>query len=187
MKKILLTTILLFCVLFVNSQVVNDRVASSPVVNSEGNPFASRCPLLFKPLLEEQILPDLPSYVNRSLQRQPENGLHYLLGLSSPDYVRGSLSAFSDRYPELDLEFLLKTPHLHQVFLTSRERSYGAGAMQNFQQFHWLFFHLNDRYQWQLVAIFSQTENNQIRDSRSEALAQAIDERLEACWISDNP
>ena len=171
----------------VNSQVVNDRVASSQVINSEGNPFASRCPLLFKPLLEEQILPDLPSYVNRSLQRQPEKALHYLLGLSSPDYVRGSLSALSDRYPELELEFLLKTPHLHQVFLTSRERSYSAGTMQNFQQFHWLFFHLNDRYQWQLVAIFSQTENNQIRDSRSEALAQAIDERLEACWISDNP
>ena len=165
------------------SQPVPDSIPDSA---SRGNPFASSCPLLFKPLLEEKILPDLPSYVNRSLQRQPGNALHYLLGLSPPDYVPGSLTDFSDRHPELELESLLKTPNLHQVFLTSRERSYSPGGMENFQEFHWLFFHLNDRYQWELVALFSQTENHQLRDGRNEALAQAIDARLQDCWISES-
>lgn len=146
------------------------------------SPFSSHCPLLFKPLVEEAILPDLPSYVNRSFQRRAGESSHYLLGFSPPDYVRVSVSDFSDRHPELEMQFLLEIPHLHQVFLTSRERSYQGETVENIQQFHWLFFHLNDRYQWELVGIFSQAKTGNLRNSRQEGLAQAIDRRLQDCW-----
>jgi hypothetical protein len=147
------------------------------------NPFAYDCPVLLKPLLNE-ILKDVPSYINRSIQRQRQVGdpWHYLIGLSQPDYRPADLADFSDRHPEFELEPLLNSPGLYQVFLTSRQRTYETAKIIDFQEFHWLLFQPDDRYQWQLRAIISQDQQGNLRNSQGEPIAEGIQQRLEACW-----
>ncbi|MEY2979065.1 MAG: hypothetical protein ACO3NK_08390 [Prochlorotrichaceae cyanobacterium] len=147
------------------------------------NPFAFACPILLKPLLQE-ILPELPSYINRSIQRHREatDPQHYLLGFSPPDYRPASLADFSDRHPELGVDQLLEIPNLYQVFLTSAERVYDGDQMETFQEFHWLLFQQNDRYHWELRGMFSQDQQGNIRNSSTEPIAQGIQRRLQDCW-----
>lgn len=147
------------------------------------NPFASPCPLLLKPLLNE-ILKDFPSYINRNIQRQRQAGdpLHYIIGFSQPDYRPSDLEAFSDRHPEFGLESLLSSPGLYQVFLTSRQRSYQNDRTEDFQEFHWLLFQQDDRYQWHLRAVFSQDQQGHLRYNLEDPIVKGIEQRLQVCW-----
>jgi hypothetical protein len=147
------------------------------------NPFAYACPLLLKPLLNE-IWEDFPSYINRSIQRQSQagNSLHYLIGLSQPDYRPADLTDFNDRHPEFKLEPLLNSPGLYQVFLTSRQRTYETDQIVDFQEFHWLLFQQDDRYQWHLRAMISQDQQGNLRNNPSDPIAEGIQQRLAACW-----
>ena len=149
----------------------------------DNNPFEYACPLLLKPLLAE-VLPEASGYINRSLLRQAPSSpdRHYFIGFGVPEYGPLPLEDFSDRYPELNLQELTGLSPLYQVFLTSQERRYTSAEIINFQQFHWLFFHQNDRFEWNLVRMVSQTELAPLRDSSDEAIALGIQHRLAQCW-----
>jgi hypothetical protein len=146
-------------------------------------PFNYACPILLKPLLA-QIGPDLPGYINRSLQRQrhPGDSWRYLIRLSPPNYWPLSLQTFSDRHPEFQLQDWVNTPNLYQVFFTSLERVYTPTTTEQVQQFHWLIFQQNNRYQWHLVKIFSQDPQGHLRESQTEPIGQGISQRLQECW-----
>lgn len=179
----LLTGLFTTSLLFTSSP----SLAQGDVTENPTSPFASPCPLLLKPLLTE-IWEDLPSYINRSIQRQRQGGdpLHYLIGFSQPDYRPADLAAFSDRHPEFELEPLLSESGLYQVFLTSRQRSYQTDRIESFQEFHWLLFQQDDRYQWHLRALFSQDQAGNLRSSQEDPIAQGIAQRLEVCWTHES-
>ncbi|WP_261209613.1 hypothetical protein [Laspinema sp. D2d] len=141
-------------------------------------------------LLISQLLPDLPSYANRTIQR------------SSPDYVpRFVILAGRPEFQPLpqgpgvnhppvsrlpgDAEIEGSDPAIAQVFFTTLERHYTATQSVEYQQYHWLFLAQTDQG-WRVNQMFSRTAYpagaipTPPRDSSDSEMAQAV--RL---WLSD--
>ncbi len=141
-------------------------------------------------LLISQLLPDLPSYANRTIQR------------SSPDYVpRFVILAGRPEFQPLpqgpgvnhppvsrlpgDLEIEGSDPAIAQVFFTTLERHYTATQSVEYQQYHWLFLAETDQG-WRVNQMFSRTAYptgaipTPPRDSSDSEMAQAV--RL---WLGD--
>ena len=160
-------------------------LAQPSAPNPPPNPFSSACPLLFKSLVP-QLLAELPSEINRTIQRQwqPGDPRRYLILFSAPDYNPLPWQTIEAQNPELALN-LQSYPSLSQLFLTSLERVYGPQGVQEEQTFHWLFFQLDDRYHWQLVALLSQPETGMPHTNLTSPLAQTIQHRLERCYLPE--
>ncbi|MBO9997732.1 MAG: hypothetical protein J7641_01790 [Cyanobacteria bacterium SID2] len=102
------------------------------------------CPTELEPLIG-QMLPDLPSYINRSLARSriSDNSI-----ASSTVLVAGN--------PEFEpIPLSQDTPeNVHQVFMTTLERTYTDRESIELQHFHWLFL-VRGEDGWWLVTMFS--------------------------------
>ncbi|GEM_PF-5781822 len=130
-----------------------------------------RCPLLFRPLIQE-LLPSLPSYINRVLIREraadpdsptpgagesaPNFQPDYLLLVGKVDFRELSVAEFAQTYPHLDLGDLLTMPYLQQVFLTTLERHHGPQGSTTQQRAYWLFLRSQPLdHGWELVKVLT--------------------------------
>ncbi len=140
--------------------------------------------------LTTQMLRDLPSYANRTIQRARPPLLSklpdvysYMLVAGKPDFTPLPLN------PEGYSTDVTKnaSPGVEQVFFTTLERLYTSGKAVNLQQFHWLFL-TKTKSGWRLVMMFSQTGYYQAKklptppqDSSNGDIAQAINIWLRDC------
>ncbi|MEL7034405.1 MAG: hypothetical protein AAFO04_02115 [Cyanobacteria bacterium J06592_8] len=134
------------------------------------------CPIELQSLVDE-MLPDLPSYANRVIQRQDRN--------RRDTYVL--LAKQLDELEPLPFNVNLENPDdTNLIYLTTLERQHDRNQILRFQQFHWVFLR-KTASGWELENIFSKS-NSYPRyglyslpgDSSKSAIAQAI--RL---WLRD--
>jgi hypothetical protein len=141
------------------------------------------CPTEFEPLIE-QMLPELPGYANRVIQRSRLPGdrdlLTYVLLAGRPEFEPLPLgTAQSDLGEQGDSD-------VRQVFVTTLERTYVTDGVREQQGYHWLFLTPSDRG-WQLILAFSSIGSYPAgksitppEDSTNGIIAQAV--RL---WLRD--
>lgn len=124
---------------------------------------------------------DLPSYVNREIQRDR---------LPNEDYLKRNI-VIAGR-PEFEPLPIDDTPfrkeNINQIFLTTLERQYRDSQVVELQQFHWLFMRQNQT-QWELVNMFSIEESlpenipPQPEDSSNGVFAKGIRYWLKGCYF----
>lgn len=136
------------------------------------------CPTALEPVIEE-MLPELPGYVNRVLRRSqdvqgPPSHRTTVLVAGNPDFEPLPLD---EPIPE-DVE---------QVFITTLERTHSGGETGEIQQFHWLFLTQNEEGWW-LVSMFSSLGDypepgivSPPRESSQGAVGQAVQTWLRDC------
>ncbi|NMG60879.1 hypothetical protein E1H12_20800 [Geitlerinema sp. P-1104] len=136
------------------------------------------CPTSLEPLIEE-MLPDLPGYVNRVLRRSqtvqaPRNHRTTVLVAGNPEFEPLPLN---EPIPE----------GVEQVFLTTLERTHRGGQTGEIQHFHWLFLTQNEEGWW-LVSLFSSLGDypepgivSPPRESSQGAVGQAVQTWLRDC------
>ncbi|MGB3404264.1 MAG: hypothetical protein WBA77_16385 [Microcoleaceae cyanobacterium] len=125
------------------------------------------------------LLPALPSYTNRVLQRSPEVGLG-----EKSSYV---ISAQGLTQPPFSLETeLTEQQNLSSIYLMTWERRYRNQTIFSVQRYHWLFLRQTPEG-WELVKLFSQSGPYpgyklfpEPMDTTKGAMAEAI--RL---WLRD--
>lgn len=119
------------------------------------------CPTELEPLVEA-LLPELPGYINRELQRSRSavgvasraiddpNSSSYVLLAGRPEFeplppgtARSTLSSEENTHSEV-----------YQAFITTLERTYTDRNVLEFQGYHWLFL-TPASSGWRLVTIFS--------------------------------
>ncbi len=173
---------------------------AAPRLASKSTPPRTRstCPTELEPLIN-QLLPALPSYVNRVIQRSRRSltqasryGSVVLAGqpdfspLPLPDAVLHRDRAVLPNAPKL------ATP-MRQVFFTTLERQYGKQYQPDglilLQQYHWLVLAPSDQG-WQLVQLLTRsgaypTKTNSSptppRDASHGFIAQGIQTWLRDC------
>jgi hypothetical protein len=132
----------------------------------------------------DSLLPALPSYTNRVLQRSPEVGLgeksSYVIsaqGLTQPPF------SLDTQLPELQ--------NLSSVYLTTRERRYRHQTTFTVQRYHWLFLRHTPQG-WEVVKLFSQSGPYpgyklfpEPMDTTKGAMAEAIRLWLRDCQFGD--
>ena len=125
------------------------------------------------------LLPALPSYTNRVLQRSPEVGLG-----EKSSYM---ISAKGLTQPPFSLETELTEPEtLSSLYLMTWERQYHRQTIFSVQRYHWLFLRQTPEG-WEVVKLFSQSGPYpgyklfpEPMDTTQGAMAEAI--RL---WLRD--
>lgn len=129
------------------------------------------------------LLPALPSYTNRVLQRSPEVGLG-----EKSSYV---ISAQGLTQPPFSLETeLTKQQNLSSVYLMTWERRYRHQTAFSIQRYHWLFLRQTPQG-WEVVKLFSQSGPYpgyklfpEPMDTTKGAMAEAIRLWLRDCQFS---
>ncbi|MEM1172236.1 MAG: hypothetical protein AAGJ08_24930 [Cyanobacteria bacterium P01_H01_bin.35] len=134
-------------------------------------------------ILVQALILDLPSYVNREIQRDRQPNKDYL--------KRNIVIAGRPEFEPLPID---DTPFLEedikQIFLTTLERQYRDSQVVELQQFHWLFLRQNQT-QWELVNMFSIEENlpenipPQSKDSSNGVFARGISAWLKGCYFQE--
>ena len=132
-------------------------------------------------ILVAALILDLPSYVNREIQRDRQPNKDYL--------KRNMVIAGRPEFENLPID---NTPFLQedikQIFLTTLERQYRDSQVVELQQFHWLFLRQNQT-QWELINMFSIEESfleniqPQPEDSINGVFARGIRAWLEGCYF----
>ncbi len=134
-------------------------------------------------VLVTALMLDLPSYVNREIQRDRQPNEDYL--------KRNIVIAGRPEFEHLPIDykpFIQKD--INQIFLTTLERQYRDSQVVELQQFHWLFLRQNQT-QWELVNIFSIEESlleniqPQPEDSSNGVFARAIRAWLKRCYFQE--
>ncbi len=134
-------------------------------------------------ILVAALILDLPSYVNREIQRDRQPNKDYL--------KRNMVIAGRPEFENLPID---NTPFLQedikQIFLTTLERQYRDSQVVELQQFHWLFLRQNQT-QWELVNMFSIEESllenipPQPEDSSNGVFARGIRAWLKGCYFQE--
>ncbi|USR90441.1 hypothetical protein NEA10_16605 [Phormidium yuhuli AB48] len=136
------------------------------------------CPAALEPLIEE-MLPDLPGYMNRVLRRSqtvqaPRSHRTTVLVAGNPEFEPLPLN---QPIPE----------GVEQVFITTLERTPYDNTSVKLQHFHWLFLSQNEEGWW-LVSLFSTVGDypqlgivSPPRESSQGAVGQAIQTWLRDC------
>lgn len=134
------------------------------------------CPIELQSLVDE-MLPDLPGYANRVIQRQDRNRRDtYIL-----------VAKQLDELESLPFNVNLENPEeTYLIYLTTLERQHDHNQILRFQQFHWVFLQKTTSG-WELEKIFSKANPSPRYglyslpgDSSKSAIAEAI--RL---WLRD--
>ncbi len=134
-------------------------------------------------ILVAALILDLPSYVNREIQRNRQPNQDYL----KRNIVIAGRPEFED-LPIDDTPFLQED--IKQIFLTTLERQYRDIQVVELQQFHWLFMRQNQT-QWELVNMFSIEESllenipPQPEDSSNGVFARGIRAWLKGCYFQE--
>ncbi|MCC5899212.1 MAG: hypothetical protein JJU32_15025 [Phormidium sp. BM_Day4_Bin.17] len=136
------------------------------------------CPTALEPLIEE-MLPELPGYMNRVLRRSqrvqaPRNNRTTVLVAGNPEFEPLPLD---EPIPE----------GVEQVFITTLERTPHEDTSVKLQHFHWLFLSQNEEGWW-LVSLFSSLGDypepgivSPPRESSQGAVGQAVQTWLRDC------
>ncbi|MGD1705178.1 hypothetical protein [Dapis sp. BLCC M229] len=134
-------------------------------------------------ILVAALMLDLPSYVNREIQRDRQPNEDYL--------KRNIVIAGRPEFENLAIDY---TPfiqeNIQQIFLTTLERQYQDSQVVELQQFHWLFLRQNQT-QWELVNMFSIKESllenipPQPEDSSNGVFAKGIRAWLQGCYFQE--
>ncbi|MGL5193436.1 MAG: hypothetical protein ACRC8Y_07510 [Chroococcales cyanobacterium] len=167
--------------------------AGIPQPIAQGSPTAPRvrgvCPADLD-LLMSQLLPDLPGYVNRTIQRSSQDYVpRFVILAGRPEFQPlpqgpGVNNPPVSRLPG-DLETRGSDSAIAQVFFTTLERHYTATQSVEYQQYHWLFLSQTAEG-WRVNQMFSRTAYPEgaiptpPRDSSDSEMAQAV--RL---WLRD--
>ncbi|MGC9503785.1 hypothetical protein [Baaleninema sp.] len=133
------------------------------------------CPRDLEPLID-RMLPELPGYINRVTARSR--------GTDDPHST--VIVVGRPEFQEIELD---RTPpeNVHQVFITTLERTYTPNRIHHLQHFHWLFLTQAENGDWWLVTIFSSldTASDNIvtppRETSSSAIASGIRNWLRDC------
>lgn len=166
-------------------------------------PAAARephCPTELEPLVES-MLPELPGYINRELQRSRPT----TLGLSPhPDDPNAFSSIILAGQPEFEplppgtarsAIGIEENPDeaVVQAFITTLERTYIHNEILEFQGYHWLFM-TPTASGWRLVLMFSSWgsypadgKTTPPQDSSNSAVGQGVRKWLRDCRYSANP
>jgi hypothetical protein len=127
--------------------------------------------------LVQQMLPVLPSYINRTYTRSalPRR---YMMLAGPPNFEPLPLAA----NPQVPLP-----PDVHQVFFTTLTRRYQDQQIENLQDYHWLFL-TRSNTGWRFSMLYSMFGTypqvdppTPPRDSSEGALATAIQDWLRDC------
>ncbi|MGK7921736.1 MAG: hypothetical protein AB4080_17200 [Trichodesmium sp.] len=134
-------------------------------------------------ILVAALILDLPSYINREIQRDRQPNQDYL--------KRNIIIAGRPEFEPLPIDY---TPFIQedikQVFLTTLERQYRESLVIEVQRFHWLFLRENQTKKWELVNMFSIEESllenipPQPEDSSNGVFARGIRTWLEECYFN---
>ncbi|MGD1805363.1 hypothetical protein ACP6PL_07960 [Dapis sp. BLCC M126] len=134
-------------------------------------------------ILVAALMLDLPSYVNREIQRDRQPSKDYL--------KRNIVIAGRPEFEPLPMDY---TPFIqediNQIFLTTLERQYRDSQVVELQQFHWLFVRQNQT-QWELVNMFSIEESlpenipPQPKNSSNGVFAKGIRAWLKGCYFQE--
>ncbi|WP_210407177.1 hypothetical protein, partial [Hydrocoleum sp. CS-953] len=134
-------------------------------------------------ILVAALMLDLPSYVNREIQRDRQPNKDYL----KRNIVIAGRPEF-EPLPIDDTPFLQED--INQIFLTTLERQYRDSQVVELQQFHWLFLRQNQT-QWELVNMFSIEESllenipPQPEESINGVFARGIRAWLKGCYFQE--
>ena len=127
------------------------------------------------------LILDLPSYVNREIQRYREPHEDYL--------KRNIIIAGSPEFEDLPIDYKpFIQEGLNQIFLTTLERQYRGSQVVELQRFHWLFMK-QSQTQWELINMFSIEESSsenilpQPKDSSNGVFAKGIRAWLKKCYF----
>lgn len=153
-----------------------------------------QCPTELEPLVES-MLPELPGYINRELQRSrptslgislpnnDNNASSYVLLAGKPEFEPlppGSARSAIDSSEN-------QQEQVFQAFITTLERTYIQNQMLEFQGYHWLFL-TPVPSGWRLVQMFSSWgsypadgKTTPPQDSSNSAVGQAIRTWLRDC------
>ncbi|NEQ39821.1 MAG: hypothetical protein F6K40_27655 [Okeania sp. SIO3I5] len=134
-------------------------------------------------ILVAALISDLPSYVNREIQRERQPNKDYL--------KRNIIIAGRPEFEHLPIDY---TPFIeegiNQIFLTTLERQYRDSQVVELQRFHWLFMRQNQA-QWELINMFSIEESFpanlpvQAEDSSNGVFAKGIRAWLKKCYFQE--
>jgi hypothetical protein len=149
----------------------------------------SRCPTDLDRLMAD-LLPDLPGYANRVIQRRSDEYVpRYVILAGLPEFEPLPQGAGLNNPPVSRLpsrqESSALTADLQQVFITTLERYYAEDGAVKYEQYHWLFLTPTTEG-WRLVLMLSRTAYPQgaiptpPRDSSDSDIARGI--RL---WLRD--
>ncbi|MGD1713863.1 hypothetical protein [Dapis sp. BLCC M172] len=134
-------------------------------------------------ILVAALMLDLPSYVNREIQRDRQPNKDYL----KRNIVIAGRPEF-EPLPIDDTSFIQED--INQIFLTTLERQYQDSQVVELQQFHWLFLRQNQT-QWELVNMFSIEESllenipPQPEKSINGVFARGIKAWLKGCYFQE--
>lgn len=138
-------------------------------------------------ILTDQLLKDLPSYANRTIQRarrlsRKSDFYSYVLVAGHPEFAPLTLGpgVYAPNPPS-------DSQTVKQVFFTTLERQYTAGQAIELQQFHWVFL-TKTVSGWRLATLFSRLGGYPIkkpptppRENSNGIIAQAINTWLRDC------
>lgn len=157
------------------------------------------CPTELEPLVES-MLPELPGYINRELQRSHLTTLERSLHRNDPNAFSSILFAGQPEFEplppgtarsEIGIE---ENPEeeVFQAFITTLERTYINNEILEFQGYHWLFL-TPTASGWRLVLMFSSWgsypadgKTTPPQDSSNSAVGQGIRKWLRDCRSSAN-
>jgi len=141
--------------------------------------------------LTTQLMLDLPSYANRSIQRarrlkRSVDTFSYILAAGKPEFQSLPLNPGIDNGNNDQLE------GVKQVFFTTLERKYINKKAVELQEFHRLFL-TKTNIGWTVVMMSTQNSSYPIkppiappRDSSNGAIAQGVKLWLRDCQATDN-
>ena len=141
--------------------------------------------------LTTQLMLDLPSYANRSIQRarrlkRSVDTFSYILAAGKPEFQSLPLNPGIDNGDKYNAE------GVKQVFFTTLERKYIHKKAVELQEFHRLFL-TKTNIGWTVVMMFTQTSAYPVkppiappRDSSNGAIAQGVKLWLRDCQAIDN-
>ncbi|AFY80391.1 hypothetical protein [Oscillatoria acuminata] len=142
-------------------------------------------------LLISQLLPDLPGYVNRTIQRSSQDYVPRFVILAGRPEFQPLPQGPGVNHPPVsrlpgDLQIEGSDPAIAQVFFTTLERHYTATQSVEYQQYHWLFLSQTAEG-WRVNQMFSRTAYPEgaiptpPRDSSDSEMAQAVRLWLRNC------
>jgi hypothetical protein len=157
------------------------------------------CPIELEPLVEA-MLPELPGYINRELQRSRSAAWEGIRSIGDPDASTHILLAGRPEFEPLPPGTARSTIEIeespeeavYQAFITTLERTYINNEVLEFQGYHWLFLTPSSSG-WRLVLIFSSWgsyptdgKTTPPQDSSNSAVGQGIRKWLRDCQYSAN-
>ncbi len=190
-KKVYFSTALWFSWLIICSYFHYPVIAKNIPPKSVNPEISNSCSEQSLETLTTQLMLDLPSYANRSIQRarslkRSVDTFSYILAAGKPEFQSLPLN------PGIDDGDKYEAEGVKQVFFTTLERTYINKKAVELQEFHRLFL-TKTNTGWTVVMMFTQDGSYPVkppiappRNSSNGAIAQGVKLWLRDCQAIDN-